>query len=51
MGRSTLSGARLMDRDLGRLAYHVLRIPAEVVMRQRAAAVALVRQAVERLHR
>jgi very-short-patch-repair endonuclease len=39
------------DRDLGRLGYHVLRVPAEVVMHERMLAVTLVRQAVERLAR
>jgi very-short-patch-repair endonuclease len=33
------------DRNLARLGYQVLRIPAEVVMRERALAVALVQQA------
>jgi very-short-patch-repair endonuclease len=39
------------DRDLGRLGYAVLRIPAVVVMRQLPQAVALVRRAVEGLDR
>jgi len=39
------------DRDLLRLGYHVLRIPAKVVMRELPAAVALVRAAVARLKR
>jgi very-short-patch-repair endonuclease len=37
------------DRDLGRLGYQVLRIPAEVVMRDRQLAVALVSWVVERV--
>ena len=37
------------DRDLRRLGCHVLRIEAEVVMRDLPATVALVRNAVERL--
>lgn len=39
------------DRDLRRLGCHVLRIEAGVVMRNLPAAVALVREAVERLAR
>jgi very-short-patch-repair endonuclease len=39
------------DRDLARLGYHVLRIPADCVMADLAAVVALVRGAVERLRR
>ena len=39
------------DRDLARLGYHVLRIEAAVVMRNLPAAVALVREALERLAR
>jgi very-short-patch-repair endonuclease len=39
------------DRDLRRLGFVVLRIPAEFVMADRAAAVALVRDAVHRLRR
>ena len=39
------------DRDLRRLGCHVLRIEAEVVMRNLPAAVAVVREAVERLAR
>jgi very-short-patch-repair endonuclease len=39
------------DRDLKRLGYHVLRIPAQLVMRELPQAVALVRQAVECLAR
>jgi very-short-patch-repair endonuclease len=39
------------DRDLARLGYRVLRIPADVVMADRAAAAAVVRAAVERLRR
>jgi leucyl-tRNA synthetase len=39
------------DRDLGRLGYQVLRIPAGVVMRDGTAAVALVRAAVQSLRR
>jgi len=37
------------DRDLARLGYHVLRIPAQLVMGDVAAAVALVRAALVRL--
>ncbi len=32
------------DRDLGRLGYHVLRIPAALVMKEFAAAMAMVRR-------
>ena len=39
------------DRDLARLGYHVLRIPAAVVMRDIGAAVALVQSALEGLRR
>jgi very-short-patch-repair endonuclease len=39
------------DRDLARVGYHVLRIPAEVVMHDLFAAVGLVRAALERLRR
>jgi very-short-patch-repair endonuclease len=39
------------DRDLARLGYHVLRIPAHSVMADLAAVVVLVRAAVERLRR
>ena len=39
------------DRDLARLGYHVLRIPADSVMADLAAAVALVRAAVQRRRR
>jgi very-short-patch-repair endonuclease len=39
------------DRELARLGYHVLRIPAELVMRDVSVAVALVRSAVEALRR
>jgi very-short-patch-repair endonuclease len=39
------------DRDLRRLGCHVLRIEAQVVMRDLPAAVAVVREAVERLAR
>jgi very-short-patch-repair endonuclease len=37
------------DRDLGRLGFHVTRVPASLVMRDLPAAVALVREAIERL--
>lgn len=39
------------DRDLARLGFHLLRIPAEVVTADLGTAVALVRAAVERLRR
>jgi very-short-patch-repair endonuclease len=39
------------DRDLARLGYHLLRVPAHAVMADLAAAVALVRGSVEGLRR
>ena len=49
--RSRRSADARRDRDLRRLGCHVLRIEAEVVMRDLPAAVALVREAVGRLAR
>ncbi len=39
------------DRDLGRLGYRVLRVPASLVMKDIAAVVALVRSALDELRR
>jgi very-short-patch-repair endonuclease len=39
------------DRDLRRLGFHVLRVPAALVMKDLPAAVALVRQTVDELRR
>ena len=39
------------DRDLGRLGYSVLRVPAALVMKDIVAAVALVRRALDELRR
>jgi very-short-patch-repair endonuclease len=39
------------DRDLGRLGYQVMRVPAQLVLRNRPAAVALVVAGMQRLRR
>jgi very-short-patch-repair endonuclease len=49
-GRQRTADAR-RDRELARLGYHMVRVPAEMIVRALPAAVALVRAAVECLRR